>query len=120
MTKERRGYGTMIVVSFGALGAVFAAFVAHQGNYLAGALAYASGIHLQNWQIAYLVGGVLGLLLLILRMQTLESSMFKNMAHANISKGNFFALFKNSEIFFKIPLFHTYWFTYLVCSKCVG
>jgi MFS family permease len=56
MTKENRGYGTMIIVTLGALGAVFAAFVkkfSGQFNLLG----------LENWQIAYIIGGLMGLLL---------------------------------------------------------
>jgi putative MFS transporter len=61
MTKETRGYGTMIVVTFGALGAVVAALV---------------GDIFGSWKIAYIVGGILGLLLLALRISTYESGMF--------------------------------------------
>ena len=33
MSKEKRGYGTMIIVTFGALGAVFASLVGSKGDY---------------------------------------------------------------------------------------
>lgn len=85
MDKEIRGYGTMIIVTFGALGAVVAALV---------------GAEL-GWKNAYLVGGGLGLLLLLMRVGTLESSMFKNLHQAPVSKGNFFILFQDSKRFFK-------------------
>lgn len=80
MKKEKRGYGTMIVVTFGALGAVFAALVANKFN----------------WQTSYWVGGVMGLCLLLLRVGALESSMFKKMHEEKSSeRGNFFMLFNS-------------------------
>ncbi|MFM6984322.1 MAG: MFS transporter, partial [Chitinophagaceae bacterium] len=51
MHKDKRGIGTMIIVSFGALGAVAAAFVGK----------------LFPWNISYFIGGGLGLALLALR-----------------------------------------------------
>ncbi len=83
MKKEKRGYGTMIVVTFGALGAVFAALVANKFN----------------WQTSYWVGGIMGLCLLLLRVGALESSMFKHMHEEKnkIEKGNFFMLFTNRK-----------------------
>lgn len=83
MKKEKRGYGTMIVVTFGALGAVFAALVANKFN----------------WQTSYWVGGIMGLCLLLLRVGVLESGMFKAMhsKKENIQQGNFFMLFNNKK-----------------------
>lgn len=90
MKKEKRGYGTMIVVTFGALGAVFAALVANKFN----------------WQTSYWVGGIMGLCLLLLRVGALESGMFKNMhtEKSNIKKGNFFMLFNDRKRFGKYLL----------------
>lgn len=84
MHKDKRGIGTMIIVSFGALGAVVASLV---------------GTHYReqgNWSMPYFVGGGLGLALLALRAGAFESGMYKGLVqHANVSKGNFFMLFKN-------------------------
>ena len=108
MSKENRGYGTMIIVTFGALGAVLAAFVGGEeyvadltGNQkgIAGLLQEMSGTALENWQIAYIIGGVLGLLLLLLRVGTLESAMFSNLHRSEVKKGDFFALFTHRERF---------------------
>jgi len=108
MSKENRGYGTMIIVTFGALGAVLAAFVGGEeyvadltGNPkgIAGLLQEMSGTALENWQIAYIIGGVLGLLLLLLRVGTLESAMFSNLHRSEVKKGDFFALFTHRERF---------------------
>lgn len=79
MTKESRGYGTTIVASIGILGAVVAVFVAD----------------LFEWRTAYFVGGVLGLMLLILRIGVYESGMFKNIQNENVCKGQFQHLFTN-------------------------
>ena len=85
MSKENRGYGTMIVASVGVTGAVVAYLV---GHYL-------------GWEITYFVGGGLGLSLLFLRISVFESGMFKKLQDNNIRRGNFFELFKNSKIAFK-------------------
>ena len=72
MSKENRGYGTMIIVTFGALGAVLAALVGGEGHAIQDVIHRVSGITLANWQVAYIVGGVLGLMRLLLRVGTLE------------------------------------------------
>ena len=79
-----RGYGTMIVASVGVSGAVV-------GNLVA---------KLLSWRHAYWVGGVLGLLLLFLRIGVHESGMFKRLAKTGgVSRGNFFALFTSLDRF---------------------
>ncbi len=82
MTKEHRGYGTMIVVSFGVLGAVLANIVARYG-----------------WQNAYVAGGIMGLVLLLLRIGVYESGMYHQVKSSKISRGNFFMLFSNGKRF---------------------
>ncbi|MBA3581965.1 MAG: MFS transporter [Gammaproteobacteria bacterium] len=101
MSKEKRGYGTMIIVTFGALGAVLAAFVGARGTALGEILLATTGIAFANWQVAYLVGGTLGLMLLALRLSIYESGMFQSLQHTGVSRGNFFKLFNNRERFFK-------------------
>ncbi len=86
MEKDKRGIGTMIIVSFGALGAVLAALLKKSGL---------------DWSILYIVGGVLGLLLLALRAGTLESGMYKSIDDSSVQRGNFFMLFKTKERFIK-------------------
>lgn len=85
MSKEKRGYGTMIIVVFGALGAVVAALVGDAFD----------------WRVAYYVGGGLGLILLALRIGTFESGMFKNLEKTGIKRGDFFSLFTNKKRFKK-------------------
>lgn len=77
MTVHRRGYGTILVASLGALGAVSAG--------LAGDFLY--------WRHAFFIAGVAGLLLLVLRLNSLESHLFHKTANrADIHKGSFFKL----------------------------
>ncbi|MCC7303108.1 MAG: MFS transporter [Bacteroidia bacterium] len=99
--KEKRGYGTMIIVTFGALGAVLASQVADKGAWFAGIFQNITGFAIQNWQVAYLVGGGLGLLLLILRIGTLESGMFHSMKQSSVRKGDIRILFNNRKRFQK-------------------
>jgi putative MFS transporter len=87
LPKEKRGYGTMIVALVGVSGAVFAGGV----NRFFG----------DNWRACYLLGGVLGLALLILRISVYESGIFKGMQEQVVEKGNFLMLFKNGKIFIK-------------------
>jgi putative MFS transporter len=87
LPKEKRGYGTMIVALVGVSGAVFAGGV----NRFFG----------DNWRACYLLGGVLGLALLILRISVYESGIFKSMQEQVVEKGNFLMLFKNGKIFIK-------------------
>lgn len=102
MHREKRGYGTMVIVTFGAMGAVLAALVGSKGQAMAAALTDLTGYAFQNWQVVYIVGGVLGLGLLFLRAGTLESGMFKQMKSSEgVKKGDFFMLFRNGRTLLK-------------------
>ena len=80
MKREERGIGTLIIVSVGALGAVGASLA---GTYL-------------TWKGAYILGGIMGLALLLLRFGTMESIMFKKINQKEyISRGNFFMIFRS-------------------------
>lgn len=81
LPKEIRGYGTTLVASVGVLGAVLAYFVAD----------------LFDWQIAYFIGGGLGLALLLLRVGVFESGIFKEVKAKDVSRGNFFKLFSSGS-----------------------
>ena len=97
MTKENRGYGTMIVVSFGVLGAVAANLVARNGDFFSGIFNRFTDEPFENWQVAYIFGGLLGLALLILRIGMYESGMYKSMHEIKVEKGNFLKLFSNRK-----------------------
>jgi MFS family permease len=75
-----RGYGTTIVASVGLMGAVVANFVAREFD----------------WQVAYFIGGGLGLILLITRVSVLESGIFLQVKESAVERGNFLKLFTNS------------------------
>lgn len=84
MTVERRGYGTILVASLGACGAVAAGLA---GDFL-------------PWRTTYIVAGSAGLLLLLLRMSALESGMFRSISgRQEVAKGSFKLLFTNRERF---------------------
>lgn len=85
MDKSKRGYGTMIVGAVGLLGAAVAATVAAK----------------YTWQTSYFVGGGMGLVLLLLRVGTFESGMFKHAAKTEVEKGNILMLFNNRKRFLK-------------------
>jgi MFS family permease len=101
MSKEKRGYGTMIIVTFGALGAVVAALVGAEGHYIGRILHDITGYEFANWQVVYIIGGLLGISLLLLRIGTIESGMYKNMKKSDVKKGDISILFKNRKNFEK-------------------
>lgn len=82
MSKEKRGIGTMIVATVGVFGAVVAGFM---------------GDVITNWRWSFYIGGAMGLVLLVLRIGVFESGMFEKVKQSNISKGNFFDLFKTRQ-----------------------
>jgi MFS family permease len=67
-----RGYGTMVVSAVGILGAA-AGYVVARGL---------------DWRIAYITGGVLGLVLLVARIAVAESGMFKDLARQAGRRGS--------------------------------
>jgi MFS transporter, putative metabolite:H+ symporter len=86
MKKESRGYGTTLVAAVGIMGSVTAALVGD----------------LFPWKWAYIIGGLLGLILLVLRTRVLESGMFATVkADKSVKRGNFFSLFTSRKRFFK-------------------
>jgi putative MFS transporter len=87
--KEKRGIGTMVIATMGALGAVVAALVSRNHFDIFG---------LHPWQEAYLIGGILGLSLLFLRVGTFDSEMFHQVKEKDdVKKGSFFLIFKTKE-----------------------
>ncbi len=85
LPKELRGYGVMSIAAFGVLGVVAANIVAE--NFA--------------WRNAYIIGGVLGFLLLILRFRVRESEMFQHHVSDDVKRGHFFALFTHKKLFGK-------------------
>lgn len=85
LPKEYRGYGVMSIAAFGVLGVVAANIVAE--NFA--------------WRNAYIFGGILGFLLLVLRFRVRESAMFEHHLSDDIKRGHFFALFTHRRLFAK-------------------
>lgn len=79
MTKEHRGYGTILVATLGAFGAVCAGLA---GDVL-------------HWRTAFAVAGGAGLLLLFFRIRSMESGMFQRAQQASTRHGSFGHLFSN-------------------------
>jgi MFS family permease len=98
MHREKRGYATTLVAAVGILGAIAAEIVAETFD----------------WRMAYVVGGVLGLALLLLRVSVRESTMFQAVKKTGARRGNFFALFATwarakrylAVIFVAIPIWY--------------
>jgi MFS transporter, putative metabolite:H+ symporter len=79
MKKEKRGLGPAIIAGFGVLGAIVAVIIGK--NY--------------DWKTVYIVGGVLGFLLLILRIGVVESGLFTIAKKDKVSRGNFLIILRN-------------------------
>jgi MFS family permease len=91
LPKNKRGVGTSLVAGIGLFGAVFAYFTF-----------WATG---HDWRLCYKIGGVLGLLLLFLRISVAESGMFKQVKSSeNVKRGNILMFFTNGERFKKYML----------------
>jgi len=86
LPKEKRGIGTSVVSGFGVIGAVFA---------------YLTYKVTHNWRLCYQIGGVLGILLLALRVSVAESGMFMQAKEQSVSRGNFLMFFNNGRRFRK-------------------
>ncbi|MEO0202603.1 MAG: MFS transporter [candidate division WOR-3 bacterium] len=85
LDKEIRGYGNTIIASFGLLGAVFASLMSD----------------VFHWRTMYIIGGILGILLFLLRLKTIESSMFERAKSVDVKRGDFISLFTNLNRFLR-------------------
>ncbi|HLE97827.1 MAG TPA: MFS transporter [Candidatus Thermoplasmatota archaeon] len=72
LPKETRGYGTAVIAGVGLLGAVAAALVGS----------------MMTWNVAFLVGGALGLVLLLARFAVHESGMYTRSAATGAKRGD--------------------------------
>jgi len=85
LPKEKRGIATAMIPAFGILGAV-TAFIMNS---------------FFDWRTCYYIGGVMGLVLLILRVSVHESSLYKQTVVTSVSRGNFFMFFTNRKRFLR-------------------
>lgn len=84
LPKNKRGLGTSLVAGIGLSGAIAAYYVFHFTN--------------QDWRLCYKIGGVLGAMLLLLRISVAESGIYKNVKSSeHISKGNFLMFFNQGK-----------------------
>ncbi|NBA85454.1 MFS transporter [Emticicia sp. CRIBPO] len=88
LPQRLRGYGAIIVSTMGVLGGVLAYFVAD----------------LFQWRVSYFVGGGLGLLLLVLRINVFESGLFMKLKEKPVERGNILMLFNNFKRFSRYVL----------------
>lgn len=86
MPKETRGIGTMLVAGVGISGAIAANLV---------------NKFTDSWQLVYFIGGILGIVLLIMRIGVYESKMFKQVSNVSVSKGSIKMLFSPLSRFVK-------------------
>jgi len=86
LPKEKRGIGTSMVAGIGLIGAVFAYFTYQ---------------YTKDWRLCYKIGGVLGMVLLVLRISVAESGMFLQVKEKSVQRGNFLMFFTNATRFRK-------------------
>jgi MFS family permease len=90
LPKAKRGIGTSMVAGIGLFGAVAAYFTFKISD---------------DWRLCYKIGGVLGVMLLFLRISVTESGMFKHVQQrVGVVRGNFFMFFQDSKRFRKYIL----------------
>jgi MFS family permease len=82
MSKEMRGYGTTLIATVGVSGALGAALVSD----------------IFAWRSAYIVGGIMGLMLLVLRISVNESGLFREVRkNEKVARGDLRLLFSTKE-----------------------
>lgn len=82
---KKRGYTTMCVAAIGVFGGITGGLA---GRYL-------------SWQTAYIVGGIMGFILLIFRLSLRESEIFLKIKQSNILKGSLVQLFTTKKTLVK-------------------
>jgi MFS transporter, putative metabolite:H+ symporter len=86
LPKEKRGIGATIIATTGVFGTITAYFVNQWFH---------------DWRLCYYIGGVMGLILLLLRVRFLESAMFNELRKTTIARGNFLMFFTDRDRFLR-------------------
>lgn len=81
LPKETRGIGTTIVATLGLLGSVFAGFFGQ----------------LLDWKTAYVSAGILGFILLAVRLKVLDRSVIDKPRNTQVQRGKISMLFKKGR-----------------------
>ena len=98
---RNRGYATGVLGGMGMLGIIAATLLGH----------------FADWQTCYIVGGVMGLALLVLRMKILESRMFTRTLARGVRRGSLVMLLRPRRLILYVagvliglPILFTMWF----------
>ncbi|MFN5621741.1 MAG: MFS transporter [Flavobacteriales bacterium] len=81
MSIEKRGYGTILVATLGGLGAVAAGLA---GDFM-------------PWRTAFIAAGIVGFLLLLLRVKAMETTLFQSVKQSHRPRGSFLHLFRTRK-----------------------
>jgi len=81
---EKRGYGSMIVVSFGLMGVILAACLSVYTNI--------------SWNNLFIIGGSMGIILLILRFGVRNSIIYEKQKGSSIKRGDFIAIIRKPHL----------------------
>ncbi|MDB5231580.1 MAG: transporter [Chitinophagaceae bacterium] len=87
LPKEKRGIAAALIATSGVMGTITAYFVYK----LSGG----------NWRLCYYIGGGMGLALLFLRVNVLESRMYDSVKDSTVKMGNFLMLLNNRDRLFR-------------------
>lgn len=82
LPKEKRGIAASVIAVVGVFGSITAFFVYQT---------------FKDWRLCFYIGGGMGLLLLFLRANIMESGMFDSVKASGVERGNFIMLFRKRE-----------------------
>ncbi len=82
LPKEKRGIAATIIAVTGVCGSITAFFVYQ---------------FFKDWRMCFYIGGAMGLLLLLLRANIMESGMYGEVKRTGVQRGNFLMLFNKKE-----------------------
>ncbi len=88
LPQKYRGWGTVIIAVTGLAGAIVAALFADD----------------MGWRHAYIAGGIMGLLLLVLRLSVRESALFEKTKTTDVSRGNLIKFLATPRLVGKLVL----------------
>jgi MFS transporter, putative metabolite:H+ symporter len=84
---QKRGPAAAIIATSGVMGTIVAYYI----HFWSG----------ENWRLCFMIGGIMGLLLLLLRVGVLESNMYETAKNQAVKMGDFRLILKSRERFFR-------------------